>query len=46
MIRTIERLINKFYLFFFPICVSSHDLFDRATCLINGASLLASIGSG
>ena len=23
MIRTIEQLINKFYLFFFPFCVSS-----------------------
>ena len=23
MIRNIEQLINKFYLFFFPICVSS-----------------------
>ena len=23
MIRTIEQLINKFYLFFIPICVSS-----------------------
>ena len=46
MIRTIEQLINKFYLFFFPdLCLFSYDLFDRAACLIYDDSLVASIGS-
>ena len=46
MIRTIEQLINKFYLFFTYLCLLSHDLFDRATCLIHDDGSLPRIGSG